>query len=365
VVDFFLENCQLPGGFVHSLYDIEAGAPVYSFGDRASPKLHYVWNTDEPGNYLRTMVEPMYDLLLCHIFFEKRGQQQSHWIESVERFAQFLIRSQHEDGSWSRGYGSDGQPVIIDKACLGGASHCVDDEKSSTAIPIPFLCALIEYRGSHHKDTGSFLSAVKRGAQYLLDQNIDLESFRGGTMDNPNLADKEACQYVMAALSSIYRVTKEESYLRGACVAAYHFLSWNYTWNVPMREGTELKTHHFMTRGMGGINSIWGGGVVDIYSLFHVRELHLLGRECFHEEFVSCAREMVQASLQYVSSAREDFGFADSGMQPEGWGICPQGCDEHMIEKGDVWGSLGWIYSATIDGIDRYEEATSFEEEQL
>ena len=47
-------------------------------------------------------------------------------------------------------------------------------------------------------------------------------------------------------------------------------------------------------------------------------------------------------------------GFADSGMQPEGFGICPQGLDEGMIKKGDIWGTLGWIYSAGIGGVERY-----------
>ncbi len=32
----------------------------------------------------------------------------------------------------------------------------------------------------------------------------------------------------------------------------------------------------------------------------------------------------------------------------------PQGMDEGMIQKGDIWGTLGWIYSAGIDGVDRY-----------
>ena len=60
------------------------------------------------------------------------------------------------------------------------------------------------------------------------------------------------------------------------------------------------------------------------------------------------------AAAQILSCPRDRMGFLDTGMQPEGFGICAQGMDDGMIEKGDIWGTLGWIYSAGIGGMERY-----------
>jgi hypothetical protein len=60
---------------------------------------------------------------------------------------------------------------------------------------------------------------------------------------------------------------------------------------------------------------------------------------------------------QLLSHPGDLMGFTDLGMQPEGFGICNQGIDEGMIAKGDIWGTLGWIYSAGIFGLGKYLES--------
>ena len=120
----------------------------------------------------------------------------------------------------------------------------------------------------------------------------------------------------------------------------------------------EKRKYSFFQRilyeGNGAINSIWCGGVVDIYSLFHIRELYLLGKEAEESFLIEMAEDISIATQQILSWSGDTMGFCDSGMQPEGFGICPQGMDEGMIEKGDIWGTLGWIYSAGISGMERY-----------
>lgn len=159
---------------------------------------------------------------------------------------------------------------------------------------------------------------------------------------------------MMAGLYHLYQMTKSPEYLEGALCAAKQFVTWNYIWNAPMRKGNILFSRGFCTKGMGAINSIWCGGVVDIYSLFHIRELYLLGKEAEESFLIEMAEDISIATQQILSWSGDIMGFCDSGMQPEGFGICPQGMDEGMIEKGDIWGTLGWIYSAGISGMERY-----------
>lgn len=350
VIDFFVKECVTENGWVYSLYDVRKGRPFASFGDKEAPKLHYMDYPGKQGNYLRTMTEPMNDLLAAYLWYQKQGVEKAEWITAVERFGEFLLRKQNEDGSWYRAYTPEGESVFMNER-----AECTEEEndrgrKASAIIPVIFLCNLAKYVPEHKK----YIEAAKRAGEYTLLHEVRDELYQGGTMDNPNIVDKEASQYVMAGLYHLYKATGDECYLEGSVQAAKQFVTWNYIWNAPMRKGTILAEKNFCTKGMGAINSVWCGGVVDIYSLFHIRELYLLGRETGNVFFERMADWISTAAHQILSWPGDSMGFADSGMQPEGFGICAQGMDDGMIEKGDIWGTLGWIYSAGIGGVKRY-----------
>ena len=80
----------------------------------------------------------------------------------------------------------------------------------------------------------------------------------------------------------------------------------------------------------------------------------MIDTDHFKKSEEEMAEDISIATQQILSWSGDTMGFCDSGMQPEGFGICPQGMDEGMIEKGDIWGTLGWIYSAGISGMERY-----------
>ncbi len=77
------------------------------------------------------------------------------------------------------------------------------------------------------------------------------ELYQGGTMDNPNVVDKEASQYMMAGLYHLYQMTKSPEYLEGALCAAKQFVTWNYIWNAPMRKGNILFFQRILYEGNG------------------------------------------------------------------------------------------------------------------
>ena len=349
VIDFFVNYCITENGWVYSLYDTEKGAPFASFGDASAPRLHYMYYEKCKGNYLRTMTEPMLDLLEAYLWYRKKGVKKEKWLESVIRFANFLLEKQNADGSWCRAYSMTGEPVYMNDREDYTTEENDRGRKASTIIPVMFLCALANCLGEE-----KYLQSAKKAGNYALEHEVRWELYQGGTMDNPNVVDKEASQYMMAGLYHLYQMTKSPEYLEGALCAAKQFVTWNYIWNAPMRKGNILFSRGFCTKGMGAINSIWCGGVVDIYSLFHIRELYLLGKEAEESFLIEMAEDISIATQQILSWSGDTMGFCDSGMQPEGFGICPQGMDEGMIEKGDIWGTLGWIYSAGISGMERY-----------
>ncbi|CAM3390753.1 hypothetical protein [Marinicrinis lubricantis] len=349
VIDFFVDRCVLPSGWMYTLYDLKKDEPFYSFGDPEAPKLHYISQGDVRGNYLRLMVEPAFDLLLSVQLYRQHDRLELDWMEAVRRFADFLLRHQNPDGSWYRAYEPDGTPLMN----AAGFGHDDFTAKSASAIPMMFLLSLWQ---EYPEQGAAYLEAATRAANFVLKTYVEKDHYQGGTLDNPNVIDKEAAQYTTAALYTLYKHTGEEKYLRGSERAAQIFVTWNYIWNAPLLPGTDLHRHGFQTVGNGGINSIWGGGVVDIYSLFFIRELHELGAavgDSFYEEM---AAWIAVGTQQVLSHPGDMMGFADIGMQPEGFGVCNQGLDEGMIAKGDIWGTLGWIYSAGIHGLGLYLE---------
>lgn len=354
VVDFFLSHCQKENGWIYSLYDLEANAPFYSFGDPEAPRLHYVSKTNKKGNYLRTMTEPMNDLLDCYRWYKSIGREHEHWLEAVLCYADFLVKYQNQDGSWYRGYCPDGEGTdSVDRPEEKG-EKAERAQKASTAIPLVFLSELCIFLQKEEKACKQYEKSAQKAGDFVLKTFVSQEHYQGATMDNPNAVDKEAAQYVMAGLLHLYFLTNDERYLDGAENAAFLFTTWNYIWNAPMEEGTVLYKKDFKTMGLGGINSVWGGGVVDIYSLFHIRELYWIGKKKEHPLMCKMAEWAAIASSQILSYPEDHMGFADIGMQPEGFGICPQGMDDGMIQKGGIWGTLGWIYSAGIYGLNNF-----------
>ncbi|HHV13504.1 MAG TPA: hypothetical protein GXX75_24855 [Clostridiales bacterium] len=346
VINFFLKHCMTKTGWLYTLYDLNTKAPFYSFGDPQAPKLHYISRTCDKGNYLRTMVEAMNDVLEAYQWYRANGELHEEWLKHVMSFADFLLAKQNGDGSWYRAYQPDGTAAVI----------AGEEGLTATVLPLIFMCNLcreLEIQGrkfQHYKK-----AAISCGL-YTISNSTMLEHYQGGTLDNPNIVDKEAAQYTMAGLYHLYRLTDDTRYLHEAVKAAKLFVTWNYIWNAPTQHETYLHGKGFRTKGFGGINSIWGGGVVDIYSLFHIKELYQIGIETKQDFFCRMAEWIGIGTEQILSCPMDSMTFADIGMQPEGFGICNQGIDEGMIAKGDIWGTLGWVYSAGIYGLGRYLE---------
>ncbi len=358
VADFFVRRCTLPTGWMYSLYDVSARQPLHSISASRGALLHYGGHSNQSGNFLRTMVESAFDLLLNYRWHRAHAAVEAHWLDACLAFGHFLVRHQNGDGSWYRAYGPEGEPITGDR-WLGSEGRAA---KSATMIPVAYLAAL----GEEDQDGGAaFLGAAKKAGDYVLAQHVARDHYQGATLDNPNVVDKEAALYTMSALLALYDRSRDPAYLSGAERAAQLAVTWTFLWNPPFYPGSRLDTLGFKAAGWGGINSIWGGGVVDIYALFFLADfLHLsdLTGEPFYRE---AARLIAEGTQQLLSHPGDLLGYADIGMQPEGVGITSQGLDEGLIAKGDTWGSLGWIYQAGIYGLERYLHALNGDPDSL
>ncbi|HZQ10604.1 MAG TPA: hypothetical protein VFD70_28755, partial [Anaerolineae bacterium] len=344
-IDFFARHCATENGWLYTIYHIGKRRPLFTVGDPNGRVMHYLAVSPEPANYLRMMVEAAFDLLLNVRLFRAHEIQSERWLEVCRRFADFLLEHQNADGSWYRAYTPEGKAIR-------GHGWFGEDEaaaKSATAIPISYLLALAD-----EAQTEVYRDAARRAGEYVLYHNVAADHYQGGTLDNPNVVDKEAALYAMHALLSVYDAFDEPLFLKGAERAAQLAVTWNFIWNVPHVSGTRLARAGVESTGWGAINSIWGGGVGDIYTLFFLADLCHLAHYTGEPFYAQVAEWVAHGTQQLLSYPGDLMGFADIGMQPEGIGLCNQGVDEGLIAKGGIWGSLGWIYSAGIFGLGEF-----------
>ncbi|WP_306205242.1 hypothetical protein [Actinoplanes sp. RD1] len=344
VCDFFTTELATDEGFLYTLYSIDKGRPLFSCGDPDGPVMHYLGGSGEPGAYLRMMTEAAGDLLRNH-----RRRQRPGWFDTCVRFAGFLLAAQEEDGSWYRAYSPAGKP--LDGGWLGAGA----EGKASTAVPVPYLLDLA--RDIDPRQRRRLIEAAERAGEYVLREQVARDDYRGGTLDNPNVVDKEAAELAMTALLSLYETTGDPKWLTGAERAARLAVTWHLLWDVPPRPGTRVAAAGVRSTGWGGINSTWGAGVTDIYSLFFLDSFVRISRLTGDPLYETVADLAAYGCQQVLSHPGESFGFAGTGMQPEGISFCDQGVDAGLIAKGDTWGGLGWPYTAGTSGLQRYLSA--------
>jgi hypothetical protein len=347
VVDCFVERLVRESGWMATLYDLAEDRPLFAIGDVRGTVMHYLGVSRIAGTYTRMMTEAGGDLVRNIVLHETLGTEVTAWREAALALARFLVGVQNPDGSWYRAYAPDGEPIVGD-VWFGDRES---SGKSATAAVVPYLLAVAAIEPSHAEE---LRHAAGRAGRFVLDTAVARAEYRGGTLDNPNDVDKEAAFLAMRALIALADAGVAGEWTAGAVQSAWFALGWHSLVEVPTLEGTPVHAAGVRSVGWGGINSVWGVGVTDIYSLFFAGELHRLGAARDIPEFVRVAELIAHSSLELLSVPDRMHGFADTGMQPEGISFCDQGRDDGLIRKGDTWGGLGWPYTAGTTGMRDY-----------
>jgi len=333
IVNSYIGSCVASSGFLYTLYDTKRHKPINPFKDPVGSRLHYGRADVEDGNYIRNMAEAAFDLCL---YYTSNGHKGS--LKAAIGFGDFLVRIQNRDGSWYRAYTVEGNPILGPEKWFGYSDKA---NKSSTSTVIPFLITLYELTSDVR-----YLQAAVRAGEWLLSEVVEPIDYRGGTLDNPNVVDKEGMAYVMKALIRLFDVVSDNSFQKGALRSGGISLTWNYLWDVPFEPGSRLANFDFKTRGWGGINILWGGGVVDMYSAWFINDWLRLYTSTNNTIFRDVSELVLTGTQQMLSRPGKLFDLIDTGMQEEGFACSNQGIDNNMIAKGSTWGSLGWVFAA-------------------
>ena len=197
-----------------------------------------------------------------------------------------------------------------------------------------------------------YIQAATRTADFCWKIASDKGRFVGGTIDNPNVIDKEAGTLSLEAYLALYESTKEKVWLERAKVAADFSETWVYAWNVPMPVDADNATLHWKhgvsTVGVNTINS--SDSAVDQYMAFDTDEFAKVYAYTQDKHYLDVARILLHNTKNMLALPRRSYDLNGPGWQQEHWRMAQKrGYGYHR-----VW--LPWVSTSHLNGIFGLED---------
>jgi hypothetical protein len=297
----------------------------------------FFWKTGEPAPaiprhkrvYLRSFGDDLKSLLKAAKREKANGREHPDWVAWAQTFADWLLPQQSKEGGLPRAW----EP---------GTGKVVDDSPASSYTIIPYLLLLTELTGDE-----KYQQAAIKAGEFVWDYGQSEGIFVGGTIDNPDVIDKEAGTLSLEAHLALYNVTQEEKWLERAEVAAGFAETWMYIWNVPMPEDENAADLHWK-KGVPnvGIQLIsTGHSLADAYMAFDADEYAQLAVHTGDEHYKEVAAILLHNTKGMMGLPGRTYDLPGPGWQQEHWSFAP----ERGIGRKRAW--LPWVSTSHLNGI--------------
>lgn len=282
-----------------------------------------------PLIHLRALCEGVKSALKAWELEKSLGRDHPLWLRWCVNFADWLLKQQSAAGGFPRAWGMKTGEVGLDSS-----------KSSYTAIP--FLARLAKVTGER-----AYLEAASRAAEFCWSEGQSVGNFVGGTLDNPDVVDKEAGTLSLEAYIALYEATGEERSLTRAAAAANFAETWMYCWNVPMPEDADAEQLHWKK----GVSSVGyqlistGHSAVDGYMAFDVANYAKLYAYTGDRHYLEVAKILLHNTKQMLALPGRVYDLAGPGWQQEGWNLTPP--------RGYGWHRhwLPWVAASHLEGI--------------
>jgi hypothetical protein len=298
------------------------------------PSSHTPHNGVAGRVYLRALCEGGKYMLRAWRREADLGREHEAWRRFGEGLGEWLLTQQRPDGGFPRSW-------------VRGTGEIADGAPESSYNAIPFMTQL-------HLVTGEarYLDAALRTGEFCWATGQNEGWFVGGTIDNPNVVDKEAGTISLEAHLRLYEATGNERWLRRARAAADFAETWVYLWDVPMPEDVDDADLHWK-KGVPstGLQLIaTGHSLVDAYMAWDVAEYARLASYTGDDHYLEVAGILLHNTKGMLALPGRIFDLAGPGWQQEHWSLAPR--RGYGIHRG--W--LPWITCSHLEGIHGLED---------
>ena len=169
----------------------------------------------------------------------------------------------------------------------------------------------------------------------------------GGTIDNPDVIDKEGGTLSCEAYVALYNATGDKKWVDRAIKAANFAETWIYLWEVPVPDDN---TDHTIAKktGMTTIGNqliSTGHTLTDNYMAFDADEYAWLWRYTGDVHYRDVARLLLHNTKTWIQMPGRNYGMKGDGWQQEHWSLAPH--RGHGLHRG--W--LPWVTTSHLNGI--------------
>lgn len=278
--------------------------------------------------YLRNFTDDMKSLMRAYEREQKAGRKHPEWIAWTQTFADWLLTQERPGGGFPRAW----HPITREP---------FSDSTTGTFNVVPFYVQL-------HRVTGNkaYLDAAIRSGDFAWNTGHDRACFTGGTIDNPDVIDKEAATISLEAYLALHSATRDKKWLDRARAAADAAESWMYIWSVPMpADATNEQLHWQHGQSTVGVQLITSGhSLTDAYMSWDVASYARLARETGDRHYMDVARILLHNTKAMAGRPGDLRGMRGPGWQQEHWCFSiPRGLSRHR-----EW--LPWVIVSHLRG---------------
>ena len=258
--------------------------------------------------YLRVSCDGMIGMLWAWNQERQHGVSKANWIGACTNFGNWLISKQNADGSIARGFDYTSN-LPVDGA-LNNTSH------------------MIRYLVELYLATGQirYQQAALKAGNYIYADTYQKYSYVGGTVDNPNITDKESASMALRAFNALYDLTRDRRWLDAATQTATFYATWIYSWPVPIPSGDASVVYPTgrLTTGLSQIATSNSG--CDSYAATDAFEVYRLYLFTGDAQYLAEARMMLYNTKQPMNwdAAHPLSGYGDPGLFVESLTLAPQ-----------------------------------------
>tara|TARA_R110002049_G_scaffold307720_2_gene509205 strand:- start:32874 stop:35102 length:2229 start_codon:yes stop_codon:yes gene_type:complete len=279
--------------------------------------------------FIRSFGDGLKSILKAAKREKELGKPHPEWVAWAQSYADWLLPQQTENGGFPRAW----EPVT---------GKVVEPSLKSSYNVIPYLLLLTELTGNEKYEA----AAISAG-EYSWQSGQSDGIFVGGTIDNPDVVDKEAGTLSLEAYLALYSTTKDKKWLERAKMAANFAETWIYIWDVPMPEDENDADLHWKkgvsTIGLQLIST--GHSLVDAYMAFDTDEYAKLSVYSNDAHYMDVASILLHNTKGMLGLPERTYDLPGPGWQQEHWSLAP----ERGIGRKRAW--LPWVTTSQLNGI--------------